>query len=104
VSGGLRIETLVGDAATTLTVVGEVEVFTAQRLVDAFDAALDDGPPWIVLDLQEVSFADSTGLAALIRCRRRAVTRGAELSLACGDGEIRRLLDLSGLAAVFSLI
>jgi anti-sigma B factor antagonist len=103
VRNSLLIDTVVEDETVGVIVRGEVEVFTAPELVAAFDAALEGPPSWVILDLEQVSFSDSTGLVALVRCRRRAAA-GVELSLACGDGPVRRLLHLSGLVSVFSMV
>jgi anti-sigma B factor antagonist len=104
VGSSLSIDQLVDDRCVRLVFRGEVEVFTAPQVVEAFDLALQDRPAWLVLDLSDVTFADSTGVAALIRCRRKAAAANVEMSLACGDGPVGRLLNATGLAQVFSLV
>ncbi len=81
---------------------GDLDVFTSPRLVERFEAALAQRPPRIALALQDVRFADSTGMAALIRCRRRAVRADVELVLDVAAGPVARLLDLTGLRRVFA--
>lgn len=87
-----------------IAVAGDLDLTSSPALVDRFDAALERVPGRIVLDLRGVTFADSTGLAALIRCRRRAVRGGTALVLDVGDGAIARLLDLTCLHRVFDLV
>ena len=85
----------------TLIVDGDLDVATAPRLVATFDQALEQRPDRIVIDVTGVEFADSSGLAALIRCRRRAVRCHSQLLLEVGDGAIARLLELTRLEQVF---
>lgn len=56
----------------------------------------------VVLDLSRVEFMDSTGLRMLLLCKRRAEERGIPLALAlASDSPVSRLIDLSGVAAMF---
>jgi anti-anti-sigma factor len=52
----------------------------------------------VVLDISDVSFTDSTGLAALIGARRRARSAGATLHVRGAQGQTRELLMLAVLA------
>ncbi|MBA2473796.1 MAG: anti-sigma factor antagonist [Pseudonocardiales bacterium] len=53
--------------ATVVTVVGEVDLLTAPRLLAAVSDALERaGSHPVVVDLSEVSFLGSAGLAALV--------------------------------------
>ena len=81
-----------GDGAR-LTVRGEIDVATAQQFGAAVDETIDEAVGDVQLDLADVSFADSVGLAALIRCRRRAARLDKELVLLVGDGAVGRLLE-----------
>jgi len=87
-----------------LVVGGDVDVFTVPQLVAAVDEILDRRPPRLVLDLRKVGLADSTGLAALIRCRRRAHALDVELLLDVGEGPVARVLRLTRLERVFAFV
>ena len=54
----------------------------------------------IALDLRDAGLADSTGLAALVRCRRRSVRLGVGLVLEVDDGQLTRVLDVTALRSV----
>lgn len=87
-----------------LVVEGDVDVFSAPQLVAAVEEAIERRPERLVLDLRAVGLADSTGLAALIRCRRRAHVRDVALVLDVGDGPVARVLRLTRLDRVFALV
>lgn len=99
---GLDISVSAEPTAIVIAVRGELDLAMAPRLVERFEEALRGGPERVVLDLRAVAFTDSTGLAALIRCRRRAVRADVELVLDVGDGPVADLLDLTGLHRVFA--
>lgn len=55
------------DDPSVIHVAGDLDMHSAARLTDAIDLALGAGAgPVIYLDLSEVTFVDSSGLAALI--------------------------------------
>jgi anti-sigma B factor antagonist len=88
-----------GPRAWRLSVVGELDLVTAGDLVDDLRRALRHADH-VVLDLTGVDFADSTGLAALLRCRRMAGSRGATLEVLVEPGgpvdQAARITRISG--------
>jgi anti-sigma B factor antagonist len=47
---------------------------------------------------------DSMGLGVLIGARRKLVELDAPFVLICGEGPVRRVLDVSGLTKVFEVV
>jgi anti-sigma B factor antagonist len=88
-----------GPRAKRLAVVGELDLVTAGDLVDDLRRALRAADR-VVLDLTGVDFVDSTGLAALLRCRRMAGSRGATLEVLVEPGgavdQVARITRISG--------
>ena len=80
------------EQADVLSVVGDVDVATAPRLVSHVADALRRGARALVLDLRAVDFMDSAGLAALLNVLRRATAANALLVLAELQPQVRRLL------------
>jgi anti-sigma B factor antagonist len=56
-----------------------------------------------VLDLAGIAHLDSTGLGLLVRCLSRTRAAGGDLKLAAPTPHIRKLLELTKLAAVFDV-
>jgi anti-sigma B factor antagonist len=85
-----------------VSVTGEVDLSTSAPLREALDQAVAEGPN-VVVDLSGVTFLDSTGLGDLVRARESALSRGGELHLVLTQPRIRRVLEITGLDAVFDI-
>lgn len=92
----------VGDCAV-LRVGGEVDVYTAPRLRERVIQLVADGVRYVVADLREVDFLDSTGLGALVGSLKRLRERDGSLKLVTGQERIVQVFRLTGLVRVFAL-
>src|SRR3954453_15126451 len=81
---------------------GEIALSTSTRLNRELDAVLDLHPGAVRLDLTEVSFMDTTGVAVLLKGRRRATEHGCRLTVASSSPAIARVLEITGLTALLS--
>jgi anti-anti-sigma factor len=87
-----------------LHAVGELDVPEADELTADLGAWLDDGVE-VLLDLSQVTFVGSGGLAALLAANRAATERQTTLRLLCGDSRpVRRALQVSGTLTAFDVI
>ncbi len=57
----------------------------------------------VLLDFEEVRYADSTALTELLRFRAEADRSGIPLALLIGSRQFRRLIQYAGLAEVFAI-
>lgn len=86
------------NGAGTVRVRGEVDLDTIERLVAAVAAATTPGGS-VELDLREVDFLDSAGIAGLNRCRRHAARVGAAIVVVVLErSPVAKLLQWTGLA------
>jgi anti-sigma B factor antagonist len=76
-------------------VTGDVDIFTVPRLRESLFKLADSGRTLIV-DLNRVTFIDSSGLGALVGAARRAAAQGGSLHAVCARPPTRRLLWLTG--------
>jgi anti-sigma B factor antagonist len=97
----LKILEAHANSTTTLSLTGELDLAGSIALIDATRRALRRRPAVVRVDLRDVEFLDVTGARALIRCRRLASAARAELALVQPSYPVRRLLQISGLQAVF---
>ena len=86
-----------------LRVGGEVDLFTAPKVKEQILDLLNSGTTKLVVDLEQVSFMDSTGIGVLIGALRRLKERDGKLALVCPQGPVLRVLEVTGLGKVFEI-
>ncbi|MDQ7907619.1 STAS domain-containing protein [Phytohabitans sp. ZYX-F-186] len=92
------------ESAVRLLPFGEIDLATVGQVRDAIIAVLArDNPAAIALDLQHVSFIDSTGIGELVRCHRAAAVSGSVLTVENLAPFPRRQLWATGLLGLFGL-
>jgi anti-sigma B factor antagonist len=84
-------------------VTGEVDYFTADDWHDVIAEGLAQEPRRLVVDLAEVEFFGSPGLAVLVQARFRAQQQRTEIVLVCSSPRVRRVLELTGLLDLFTV-
>jgi anti-sigma B factor antagonist len=78
-------------------VVGQLDIATVAELDRVLEGLSSDGPGRLLIDLNDVEFMDSTGLATLIRAKHSAESTDRCLTVRHNTPAVRRLLELSGL-------
>jgi anti-sigma B factor antagonist len=90
---------------TIMSVGGEIDLYTAPRLHGELVTALSGGgPEQIVVDMSGVEFCDSTGMNVLLAAHRRAREQGGDLELAAPRPAIKKILQVTGLETVFTVL
>ena len=79
---------------------GEVDVATAPVLEQRLSELVDSGVREIVLDVAELTFVDTTGLATLVRTAQRLGPDAGRLSLRAPRPNVRKTLEITGLDRV----
>ncbi len=82
--------------AFRLTLRGELDQSTTDKLRSAIDDLITDGARLIVLDLADVSFLDSTGLRAILAAAQMLRDRDGRLTCEGLSGAAGRVLELTG--------
>jgi anti-sigma B factor antagonist len=91
-----------GDVAV-VDVAGNLDAFTAARLRDACTRLLRAGHHDLVLDLDAVTFIDSSGIGVLVGTLRKAKALGGDLRLVCASQQVHRVFKLTGLGKMFTI-
>jgi anti-anti-sigma factor len=78
-----------------LAVSGEIDIASAPRLITSLNEALGECSMPVVVDLTDVDFMDSTGLALLLNAHRRLARRGQGFAVVCSDGPVRRVFTIT---------
>jgi anti-sigma B factor antagonist len=88
-----------------MSVAGEIDLYTAPRLHSELMRALGASTPvQLVVDMAGVEFCDSTGMNVLLAAQRRAREAGGDLQLASPRPAIKKVLQVTGLESVFTVL
>jgi anti-sigma B factor antagonist len=82
-------------ARTVVAPHGEIDISTVDAVREAM-RAVEDGD--LVLDLRDVSFLDTSGLAAIVAQQRSATATGRGFALVQGPPNVERIFDIAGLS------
>ncbi|MER5705479.1 STAS domain-containing protein [Micromonospora sp. NPDC002296] len=83
-----------------LRLAGELDLSTSPELNAVLDRLADQGESHLLVDLTELTFCDSTGLAVFVRGDNRAAAGGGWLRVTGATGRVERVLKVTGLGEV----
>lgn len=82
----------------------EVDLASAPEVRDEMFAALNRDGANLVVDAQDVTFMDSSGVNALVRARERAAALDGSLHVVTTSPQVRRLLQITCLEQRVGLV
>ena len=94
---GLHVRTDYDDGHAVLSVDGELDAYTCDRLRAELLALSAAGPHHIALDLSSLDFCDSSGPGVLVGAVKRARNHGGGLALYGASEQFLRVLRITGL-------
>lgn len=89
-----------GGGPARLRLAGELDMSSAPELNEAIDRLAEAGQRWLLVDLTDLTFCDSTGIAVFVRGDNRAAAQGGWLRVTGATGRVERVLKVTGLAEV----
>lgn len=99
------VRSRVAEGTAVVALEGDLDVVSAPEAAEALRAAQAGGSA-VVLDLRALRFMDSSGLRVVLEAQRRAAGAGdgTALRIAAGEGEVRRVFELSGVGALVTFV
>jgi anti-anti-sigma factor len=86
-----------------VSVSGALDAATHQPVVAELDAVFEAGPPGVVLDLGELDFMGSVGIAMLVNCHHRANRLHVPFAIVANTRAVLRPLRISQVDAALPL-
>jgi anti-anti-sigma factor len=96
VLGRLDIGVASSDGVAVISVAGELDVSNHQRLRECLREVSEAGATEVILDVEQLTFMDSTGLSVLVATHRRMEAAGGRFSVLAPTNIVKRLLDMIG--------
>ena len=94
--------TVVSDPLSAAVVLdGEIDISTCPAIRRLLMAAINGRTVHLAVDMSGVTFIDASGIGVLVAAANRARQAGGGLSLLAPSWQVRRLLDILPLDAIF---
>jgi anti-anti-sigma factor len=100
----LNIQTRQEGSASVVTIQGKVNFEVTAQLRDVIrETVATQQPKLLVINLDGVSFIDSTGLGLLVAARNSVDKSGGKLHLSCLPPAVKKTFDQTNLTNYFSI-
>lgn len=81
---------------------GDIDISNCEQLRKTMQALFEDGHPQMQIDLEQVRYIDSVGVAAILKARAHLKQHNRELQLTGASAQVRRVFRLLGLEPLLS--
>ncbi|HUS91219.1 MAG TPA: STAS domain-containing protein [Phycisphaerae bacterium] len=89
--------------AAVVDVEGDVDLGRSVAFQMSLLRVMDDGPERIVINLSDVPYMDSSGVASLVKLLSRSRRQGVPLRLASLSDRVRSIFEITRLDTVFDI-
>lgn len=89
--------------AMHLELEGELDMATAPQIATRIARGISAGVTRAIIDLDRLSFIDSTGLGVLISSMRRLRRRGGSLTVVCSQEKILKAFRITGVDRLLTI-
>lgn len=100
----IEIEMNNDEQVCTLRVKGQVDLYTSPDLRKAILTCLDKANKKAIVELSNVEYMDSSGVATLVEGLRLAMKNHKEFCLLSPSPAVRKVLNLARLESVFTIL
>ena len=82
---------------------GKMDASTFPNIKKKINALIEEGHIFLILDLNEVYFIDSSGLGCLVACLRKITEKGGDIKLCGIQDPVRLVIELTQLHKFFDI-
>ncbi|MEZ4867906.1 MAG: STAS domain-containing protein [Caldilineaceae bacterium] len=93
----MNLQLLSMDDVTVVELSGNVDTYTSPQVRQALDNVINRQSAHLVVDLNQVTFMDSSALAVLVQGMKKCRERGGDLRLCGPQKPVRMILELTRL-------
>ncbi len=101
---GLEVGVERREDATILRPVGDVDLNCSPTLRAELMQAQEQRPQRLIVDLSDVPYMDSSGVATLVEAMKGQRQRGSSLILCCMQQRVRSIFEIARLDIVFKIV
>lgn len=85
-------------------ITGEIDINTSPQIKKTFDKFIQAKKEKIVMNLKEVSYVDSSGLATMVEILKGLRTYGGKLKISNLSTKVRNLFEITKLEKLFDIV
>lgn len=99
----MKVQVRKADSVTIVDCAGEIDLYSTHRLREALLSALRSGVPSVLVNMQDVTYIDSSGIATLVEGLQLSRQTKTRLGLFGLRSNARSVLELARLHKVFNI-
>lgn len=93
-----KIDQATIDNTPIIRVKGEIDLYTCPQLSESLMKLAEIGHTFVVLNLSDTQYIDSTGLGVIAQCAHKLNKAQRKIHVVCTKPQIKQIFDVSGLA------
>lgn len=97
----MRINQRAWGRATVLDLEGELDLFNTNQLKEALKHLVSSGDVRVIMNLEQVSYIDSTGIGVFLSMLKPLRDKGGDLKLAAPSAPVQKVFQLTRLNQFF---
>lgn len=99
----LQIDLEINEHYTLVVPTGDIDLSKSGDLRGVFQHILQDVPAKIIVDLEAVSYMDSSGVATLIEALQLSKRAEKEFAICCLSDGVKSIIELARLDQIFTI-
>ena len=92
------------DDDVILSPLGDVDLSSSRELQQTVKRAMEDKPQRLIVNLTDVPYMDSSGVATLVEAMQIARKQSTRLVLCCMQSKVRSIFEIARLDRVFTIV
>lgn len=88
---------------TAIALDGEMDLYNSHKLKEMVAEMYENDPPALILDFQELSYIDSSGISVLLYIFTQAKKKNLGLCFVNVHGSVRKVIELTSLLGFFPI-
>ena len=89
------------ESSNVVSLKGQIDLHVSPKVAESLAALIKQRLSPVVVDLSDVTYIDSSGLAVLINAEQNVETYGGKFMLAGVQPEVQSILEVAGLSQFF---
>ena len=101
---GVQIDTSTHEGVAVVSPQGDVDMSSSPDLRTALKGAIAQGRPKLVVDLSQVHYMDSSGMATLVEAMRMCKDSRAKMVICAMNEKVKALFEIARLDQFFTIV